>query len=54
MKSFSFVVLFAAAAINFMGVDVRTVEIAQAQMQAERTMMADDVSQAAPVLVAAR
>lgn len=53
MKSFSFLVLFAAAAINFLGTDLRTVEIAQAQ-QAERTMVVDDLSQAAPVLVAAR
>lgn len=53
MKAFSFTVLFAAAAINFMGTDLRTVEIAQAQ-QAEHTMMADDAGQVAPVLVAAR
>lgn len=53
MKSISFLVLFAAAAVNFMGVDLRSVEIAQAQ-QAERTMMADDTGQVAPVLVAAR
>jgi len=53
MKNFTFVILFAAAAFSFMGTDVRTVEIAQAQ-QAERTMMADDAGHVAPVLVAAR
>lgn len=53
MKSFTFVIIFAAAAFNFMGTDLRAVEITQAQ-QAERTMMADDTGQVAPVLVAAR
>lgn len=40
MKNFAFVILFAAAAINFMSTDMRTVEIAQAQQGAADVMVA--------------
>jgi hypothetical protein len=53
MKTMALMFVFAAASINLMQADVRTVEIAQMQRNSS-TMMADDQTQAQPVLVAAR
>lgn len=53
MKSMILVAVFALASANMMRLDVRTVEIAQAQ-RGEATMLADERIDMRPVLVAAR